>query len=190
MFKVGKVLRNADKETLVNAIVSKNGFHNRIDALSKKVGAIINDWEIKQMISLYQCSETGAKKLVNDLNRGWSVYTYRKGEGACSWRKTGFSAQNVCSEFNGQYGYCMMMETPDIIALLDAIDAEKKAKEKAERDLTAILAGVTSSKKLLEDMPEFKKFVVIDAPTSTQLVPVETINSVRELLKREDAANA
>ena len=83
----------------------------------------------------------------------------------------------------------MMPESPDIIALLDAIDAEKEAKEKAKRDLTAILEGVTSSKKLLEDMPEFKKFIMIDSPTSTQLVSVETVNNVRKLLEKE-APNA
>lgn len=190
MFKVGKVLRKSDKEEVVRLIVRQNGFQDRIGSLSKKVGAIISDWEIKKIISLYQCSESGAEKLVNDMNRAWSVYTYREGEGACSWRRTGFLAQKVCSEFTSQHGYCMMLESPDIIALLDAIDAEKEAKEKARRDLTAILDGFTSSKRLLEDMPEFKNFIVIDAPISTQLVPMETINSVRELLKREEVLDA
>ena len=189
MFIVGKVLRKADKEQIVSMIIRENGFHDRIKLLNEKVEAIVSAWGIKQFIRLYQCSEGGAKRLANDLHRQWSVYTYREGEGACSWRRTGVSAHKICSEFSAQHGYCMMPESPDIIALLDAIDAEKEAKEKAKRDLTAILEGVTSSKKLLEDMPEFKKFIMIDTPTSTQLASVETVNNVRKLLEKE-APNA
>lgn len=183
MITVGKVLRKCDKEYITREVLFANGFQKETENVNLQIEEIIRDWEKSRAIELFECSEKGAVALLKqrDNLHACNCVAFVDGDGAGSWRETRFHACTIFSHFPTSYK-TMMPLTPKLLELLEKREALKVAKTKAERELDSLLSGITSSKMLLEQFPDFAKFVKIENSGAKALVPMATVEAVKELL--------
>ena len=183
MITVGKVLRKCDKECITREVLFANGFQKETEIVNSQIEEITRDWEKSRAIELFECSEKGAVALLKlrDKLHTCNCVAFVDGDGAGSWRSTGFNACAIFSHFPTSHK-AMMPLTPKLLELLEKREALKVAKTKAERELDALLSGVTSSKMLLEQFPDFAKFVKIENSGAKALVPMATVEAVKNLL--------
>lgn len=183
MVIVGKVLRKGDKEELVRDIVLANGFQKQIAEIDNKIQESVRNWEKSRAIELFECSEKGALALL--ANRKYLDQTmcvlFVEGDGAGSWKETRFRASTVLSCFPASCK-TMMPISEELGTLIEKKEALKLAERNAKKELAALLLNINSSKMLLEQFPDFAKFVQIENSGAKALVSVATIEAVSSLL--------
>lgn len=186
MITCGKTLRKIDKEAIVKVVVESNGFDARVKACKDAIEKIVHEWTVSRCIELFGCTKKGAIALLecdDDLHCS-SCIAYEEGEGTDCWRDTGEYVPRVLTEFKTSYK-TMMKATPELVGLLKSVKYLRDAKCKAENDTTALLSNISSTKMLLEQFPDFAKFVCIGGPGGTgetSLISLETVASVKKLL--------
>ena len=182
MITVGKILRKSDKESIAKSVISANGFDEKIKTINAQIEAIIRAWEKSRVIELFECSEKGAERLISSgcLNT-YTCVAEIGDEGSLSWKDTGFRAASVCSSFKVSC-QTMIPATSELLSLIETRGLLKTEKRKANQELEALLSGVTSSKLLLEQFPDFAKFVRIENSGAKALVPMATVEAVKSLL--------
>lgn len=183
MITVGKVLRKCDKEYITEEVLLANGFQKEIETIDVQIKEIVRNWEKSRAIELFECSEKGALALLasrNDLDQNTCV-AFVEADGAGSWKNTGFTACSIFSSFKQSYKTLMPLSV-GLSALLEKRESLKVANSKAERELNALLSGINSSKMLLEQFPDFAKFIKIENSGTKALVPIATVEAVKNLL--------
>lgn len=186
MITVGKVLRKVDKEAICRAVVASKGFATRKGEAETELGEIIKKIGLAKIQEEFECSENGALKLYkNDYCSVGTVFLFNGNvpNDQLEWYQTRESLPYSCNEFGSGRSRVFIAKTERMNELIEIIMTETKAKKDAERAISTLLESFSSSKKLLESIPDLSKFVRISNEGSTSLVPMSTIESVKELLK-------
>jgi hypothetical protein len=163
-----KLSHNA-RDQIVDAVLRDKGFPGKITAAEAKLGALVKaEWEKTVPAEVFPL----VGRWVGETRRAY----VRDDKGNV------LDTVVLVGTPDPRSGSPAVVQTPEIRALRDAVDAVKKEAADIKETVRAVVYSCNTDKQLLETAPELGRFLPEAGGASTALVDMATINKLRNML--------